>query len=388
MWDRSQDSRSLEIAAMGPTPFCGMLLGDMGADVLRVDRIENVEAGLNFPTTFDLRSRNKRSVSIDLKQPGGIAALLRLVEQADVLLEGFRPGVAERLGFGPETCFALQPQLVYGRATGWGQDGPLAQAAGHDINYIALAGVLDLIGSPDAGPATPLNLIGDYGGGALYLAFGVLCAVLEARTSKKGQVVDMAMIDGTASLLTVFHALRQSGEHAYPRGTNVLDGGAPYYTTYLARDGRYVAVGAIEARFYHELLKRLDLDPAALPSRDDRANWPELRARIGERFLMRTRDEWTKHFEGSDACFTPVLSIEEARSHPHSVAREMFVPFEGAQHPRPAPRLSRTPGSIRSRAPHRAQHTVQALRDWGFDEEQISAGLLSGVIGLREEPVR
>jgi alpha-methylacyl-CoA racemase len=360
-----------------------MLLGDMGADVLRIDRIGPSDLGIEIPTEFDLRSRNKRSAAIDLKRDEGRAALMRLVEKADVLLEGFRPGVAERLGIGPEDCFAIRPQLVYGRGTGWGQTGPLAQAAGHDINYIALTGALDMIGPPGGAPVPPLNLLGDYGGGALYLAFGVLCAVLEARISCKGQVVDAAMVDGVTSLLTIFHGFRQSGQLQPTRGSNVLDGGAPYYTVYQTRDGRHLAVGAVEPRFYDALLERLGLDARDLPAQNDRSRWPELRARIGERFLTRTRDEWVEHFAGHDVCVSPVLSIDEAAAHPHNNARQTLVEHDGVAHPLPAPRLSRTPGAIHRGPPERGEHTIEALRDWGFDTEEIAAGLRDGVLGAQ-----
>ena len=258
--------RVIELAGMGPTPFCGMLLADMGADVLRIDRVTSVEVGVGLDDRTDLRGRNKRSARIDLKHPAGVAALLQLAANADVLLEGYRPGVVERMGIGPEAVQAINPRLVYGRATGWGQDGPLAQAAGHDINYIALSGALDMIGAADGAPVPPLNLVGDYGGGALYLAFGVVCALYEARGSGRGQVVDAAMIDGVASLLTVFHRLRQAGEGLAPRGQNVLDGGAPWYTTYETKDGLWMAVGAIEQRFYGAFLKGLGLEPGILPA--------------------------------------------------------------------------------------------------------------------------
>jgi alpha-methylacyl-CoA racemase len=356
-----------------------MLLGDMGAEILRVDRVGSSDLGIEFPTEYDLRNRNKRSVSIDLKRPEGRAALMRLVEKADIFLEGFRPGVAERLGIGPDQCFARQSKLVYGRGTGWGQEGPLAKFAGHDINYIALTGALSLIGPPGGAPVPPLNLLGDYGGGALYLAFGVVCAVLEARSSNKGQIVDAAMVDGVTSLMTVFHAMRQIGQLAPERGSNVLDGGAPYYGTYQTRDGRYVAVGAIEPRFYATLLERLGFDPATTPAQNDRSRWADLRAQIAARFLERTCEEWIEHFGDHEACFSPILSIDEVASHPHNAARQVFTNVEGVLHPRPTPRLSRTPGEICRRAPRQAEHTVEALRDWGFKDDEIAAGLGAGV---------
>jgi alpha-methylacyl-CoA racemase len=369
----------LELAAIGPVPFCGMLLGDMGAEVLRIDRMTDTDLGIEVPTAYELRGRNKRSVAIDLKKPEGRDALMRLVKQADVLLEGFRPGVAERLSIGPKDCFVHRPQLVYGRATGWGQHGPMAQEVGHDINYLALTGALDMIGPIGGAPVPPLNIVGDYGGGALYLAFGVMCALFESRVSGKGQIVDAAMIDGVTSLLTVFHGYRQAGLLRPGRGNNMLDGGAPYYTTYPTKDGHYVAVGAIEPRFYAALIEGLGLDTAALPAQNDHARWPELRAKLAERFLERTREEWEKQFEGTDACFSPVLSIDEAAAHPHNVAREQFVAVDGILHPSPAPRLSRTPGAIKSNSPQNAQHTLEALVDWGFSPDDVTEGLRRGI---------
>ena len=373
----------IELAGLGPAPFCGMLLGDMGADVVRVDRPEAADLGIEFPTEFDLRNRNKRSVAIDLKKPEGLAVFLRLAEQADIVLEGFRPGVAERLGLGPEACFARNPRVVYGRATGWGQGGPLAMAAGHDINYIALTGALHCIGPAGGAPVPPLNLLGDYGGGALYLAFGLLSALFEAQRSGRGQVVDAAMIDGVTSLMTVFHALRQMGEMRPERGANALDGGAPYYTTYETADGRHVAVGAIEPRFYDELLRRLGIDAATLPPRDDRTRWPEARQRLAAVFRTRKRDDWVRHFEGSDACFSPVLALDEVAGHPHNRAREALIERDGILQPSPAPRLSRTPGTVARGAPQRGEHSDEILQDWGFTPAEILRSRHDGSLGVR-----
>lgn len=359
----------IELAGLGPTPFCGMLLADMGAEVIRVERTK--ASGLGIELAFDLRNRNKRSIALDLKSPEGRAALSRLIAGADALTEGFRPGVAERLGFGPDDCLALNPRLVYGRATGWGQNGPLAQAAGHDINYIALTGALSMIGSPDA-PAVPLNLLGDYAGGALYLAFGIVCAVLEVQRSGKGQVVDAAMIDGVNSLLTVFHGFQQS-DVLEPRGANVLDGGAPYYRTYATKDGGFMAVGAIEPKFYAILLDRLGLDAASLPHQNDRAGWPMLAARLAARFAERSRTEWETVFDGTDACVSPVLTLDEAARHPHVVARSMLAAVDGVEHPQPAPRLSRTPAAVRWNEPKPGADTGAVLRDKGFSEAEIAA---------------
>lgn len=358
----------IELAGLGPTPFCGMLLGDLGADVLRIDRLSATDLGIEMPTKFDLRNRNKRSVALDLKSPEGHSTLMDLIAKADILIEGYRPGVAERLGIGPEDCWKVNPRLVYGRATGWGQEGPMSQMAGHDINYIALTGALDRIGPSGGAPVPPLNLLGDYGGGGVYMAFGLMAAVFEAGRSGKGQVVDTAMVDGVTSLLTVFHAMRQFGQIDPQRGANVLDGGAPFYCCYETSDGKYVAVGAIETRFYNTMLEKLDLDPADLPDRNDRANWLALHARFRDIFLTRTRDEWADHFEGSDACFSPVLTLEEAGQHPHNRARGTMASVDGVEQPRPAPRFSRTPGQIERPAPARGQHTGEALQDWGVAE--------------------
>ncbi len=355
----------IELAGLGPTPFCGMLLGDLGADVLRIDRLAEVDLGLDLPDKYDLRNRNKRSVALDLKSSKGRDTLLALIGKADILIEGYRPGVAERLGIGPDDCWKVNPKLVYGRATGWGQAGPMAQMAGHDINYIALTGALDRIGPPGGAPVPPLNLLGDYGGGGVYLAFGLMAAVYEAGCSGKGQVVDCAMVDGVSSLLTVFHAFRQLGQLDPQRGSNVLDGGAPFYGCYATRDDKYVAVGAIETRFYDEMLSVLGLDPATLPDRNDRANWPELRTRFEAIFVTKSRDEWATVFEGSDACFSPVLTLDEAGGHPHNRARSLLIEVEGVEQPQPAPRFSRTSGKIARLAPARGAHTAEVMRDWG-----------------------
>lgn len=371
--------RVIELAGMGPAPFCGMLLADMGADVLRIDRPVPPGDGIAMKPAEDLRGRNKRSARIDLKDPRGIDVLLDLLATADVLIEGYRPGVTERMGIGPEVCLARNPALVYGRATGWGRDGPMAMAAGHDINYLALTGALAMIGPPGGAPVPPLNLVGDLGGGALYLAFGVLAALTSARVTGKGQVVDSAMIDGVTSLLTVSHGRRQFGHHG-ARGENVLDGGAPYYTTYATRDGKYMAVGAIEARFYRAFVSGLGLDPDAVQDRGDKANWPPLRATFAKVFAERTRDEWEAVFDGTDACVSPVLDLGEAGSHPHNVARGLLMTRQGVENPAPAPRLSETPGSLRHPPVTAGQHTEQALRDWGLAPERIRDGLAAGFL--------
>lgn len=371
----------IEIAAMGPVPFCGMVLGDLGAEVIRVDRIAPVEMGIEKAAEYELRARNKRAVAIDLKAPGGKAAFLQLVAQADVVLDGFRPGVTDRLGIGPNACLAARPSVVYGKATGWGQDGPLAMTAGHDINYIALTGALDMIGPPGGAPVPPLNLVGDYGGGAMFLAVGILAALLEARASGQGQVVDAAMVDGVGALMTVFHGFSAAGQLRPERGGNVLDGGAPYYTTYQAACGGYLAVGAIEARFYDTLIRLMGLAPGNLPDRGDSGNWPLLRATLARRFLEQTRDEWAAVFEGSDACVTPVLTLDEAARHPHNLTRGATQEVAGIRHPSPAPRFSRTPTAIRRPPAREGQHTLAVLADWGFSAQEIEAGLQAGFFG-------
>jgi alpha-methylacyl-CoA racemase len=372
--------RVVEMAGIGPGPFCAMLLADLGADVVRVDRIDSRDRGVDFPPRFDLLNRNKRSVALDLKSEAGRAAALRLVARAEILIEGFRPGVMERLGLGPEACRAVNPRLVFGRMTGWGQEGPLAGAAGHDLNYIALAGALAAIGRPGERPAIPLNLVGDFGGGALYLAMGVLAALIEARLSGQGQVVDASIVDGTASLMTMLLAMRQMGAWPGGRGENLLDGGAPFYDCYETRDGRHIAVAALESRFYAELLDRLGLKDAALPHRHDRGGWSALRERFAESFRTRTRDEWCRILEGTDACFAPVLGLDECAAHPHNLARGVFVTVEGVVNPAPAPRFSRTPGRLGRPPPAPGADTLAALADWGFSPAELAALREAGAV--------
>jgi alpha-methylacyl-CoA racemase len=372
--------RVVEMAGIGPGPFCAMLLADLGADVVRVDRIDSRDRGVDFPPRFDLLNRNKRSVALDLKSEAGRAAALRLVARAEILIEGFRPGVMERLGLGPEACRAVNPRLVFGRMTGWGQEGPLAGAAGHDLNYIALAGALDAIGRPGERPTIPLNLVGDFGGGALYLAMGVLAALIEARLSGQGQVVDASIVDGTASLMTMLLAMRQMGAWPGGRGENLLDGGAPFYDCYETRDGRHIAVAALESRFYAELLDRLGLKDAALPHRHDRGGWSALRERFAEIFRTRTRDEWCRILEGTDACFAPVLGLDECAAHPHNLARGVFVTVEGVVNPAPAPRFSRTPGRLGRPPPAPGADTLAALADWGFSPADLAALREAGAV--------
>jgi alpha-methylacyl-CoA racemase len=363
----------IELAGIGPAPFCAMLLADMGADVLRVDRTVDAGLGIRLDRRYDLLLRGRRSVAIDLKAPEGIAIAKRLVREGDALIEGFRPGVAERLGLGPADCLALNPGLVYGRVTGWGQDGPLARAAGHDINYIALAGALATIGPAGGPPVPPLNLVADYGGGAAYLALGIVSALLEARSSGKGQVVDVAMVDCVASLMTSVYSQIANGRWTDERGSNLLDGGAPWYSTYRTADGKYVAIGAIEPKFYAELLRLLGLDEVSPSEQHDRATWPSLRGRFASVFATKTQAEWCAALEGTDACFAPVLTPEEARGHRHSEARHTYIEVEGVPQPAPAPRFSRTPSEVRG-GPHEAgADTKDALRDWGLAESEIGA---------------
>lgn len=365
--------RVIEMPAIGPVPFCGMLLADLGADVLRIDRTGDVDLGLPVEPKYELLGRGKRSLALDLKDPKAIALVLDLVEKADVLLEGFRPGVMERLGLGPEVAQQRNPRLVFGRMTGWGQSGPLAPAAGHDINYIALTGALHAIGGRDGGPVPPLNLVGDFGGGSLYLAMGVLAALYERQASGRGQVVDAAMVDGAASLMTLFYGLKGAGLWSDSRGANMLDGGAPWYGSFECSDGKYVAIGSIEGKFYAELVARLGLDPAILPKQHDRKRWPSLQAAFAATFRTKTRDEWCAIMEGSDICFAPVLSLDEAPAHPHMTARQTFVAPDGVTQPAPAPRFSRTPGEIRRKPPQRGDGGTAALQDWGIGGEHRHA---------------
>jgi len=363
--------RIVELAGIGPCPFAGMVLSDLGADVLRVDRPDPVGPEPSQPSV-DLLARNRRSIRADLKNPHGAELLLSLLEQADALVEGFRPGVTERLGIGPTVCLERNPRLVYGRVTGWGQEGPLAGAAGHDVNYIALAGALHPIGPRGGAPVPPLNLVGDFGGGGMLLALGIVCGLLEAQRSGKGQVVDAAMVDGAALLTTFVHALRAGGQWAGGRGENLLDGGAPFYGVYETADGEYVSVGALEARFAADLARLVGLETLTEAERLDPARWPEARERLAAVFRSRTREEWRRLLEGTDACFAPVLSMAEAPSHPHNMHRGTFVELDGVVQPAPAPRFSRTPGAI-SRPPARAgDHGDEALRDWGIAAGEIA----------------
>ncbi|HRD85751.1 MAG TPA: CaiB/BaiF CoA-transferase family protein, partial [Rubrivivax sp.] len=334
-----QGLKVIELAGIGPGPMCAMLLADLGADVVRLDRKEASGLGVVMDPRIDVTSRNRRSVALDLKSAAGRDAALRLVADADILIEGFRPGVAERLGLGPQPCRARNPRLVYGRMTGFGQQGPLAQAAGHDLNYIALSGALHAIGPQGGKPVPPLNLVGDYGGGALYLAFGVLAALHESRRSGQGQVVDAAMVDGAASLASLFYGMHAGGQWNAQRGTNLLDGGSPFYDCYRCADGGFLSVAPLEPKFFAEFARRIGLDPHFVTRQYDRRLWPEMRAAIAERLASRSRDDWAAEFEGTDACVAPVLGLAEAPGHPHALARQAFIDIGGVVQPAPAPRF-------------------------------------------------
>jgi alpha-methylacyl-CoA racemase len=367
--------RVVELTGIGPGPFCAMLLADLGAEVLRVDRPAASRPG--WPAVL---ARGRRSVAVDLKHPDGAGVVLDLVAAADALVEGFRPGVAERLGIGPDACLARNPRLVYGRVTGWGQEGPWRLAAGHDIDYVALAGALHPIGQAGGPPVPPLNLVGDFGGGGMLLALGVVAALLETGRSGAGQVVDAAMVDGAALLTTQFHELLAAGLWREERGANLLDGGAPFYGVYQTADGRHLAVGALEPQFYAELLRRLGLDAGDLPDQLDRDGWPLLRERLAALFRTRTREEWCELLAGTDACVAPVLGFGEAPAHPHNRARGTFVDVGGVVQPAPAPRFSRTPCDPPSPAARPGEHTDQALTDWGIPPDQVTRLRATGAI--------
>ena len=354
--------RIVEMAGLGPAPFCAMLLSDMGADVVRIDR----EGGSNpLDLKIDVLNRGRRSVALNLKTPEGIATAFALIARADAVIEGYRPGVMERLGLGPEECLAKNPRLVFGRMTGWGQEGPLAHAAGHDINYIALTGVLDAIGT-DESVTPPLNLIGDFGGGALYLAFGVVCALLEARASGEGQVVDAAMVDGAAHLMTMMYGLAQQGKWTDKRQDNLLDGGAHFYGAFECADGKWIAIGSIEPQFYRLLLDTLGIDPDAEGVSQSKEDWQRMREQLRQTFLREPQSHWCELMEGTDICFAPVLSMADAPEHPHNKDRSVFVKDFGVTQPGPAPRFSRTPGSIRRPPPQPGEHTAEVLEEWGI----------------------
>ncbi|GIU89384.1 MAG: alpha-methylacyl-CoA racemase [Acidimicrobiia bacterium] len=370
----------VELAGIGPGPFAGMLLSDMGADIVRIDRAQQVDPAMFERPNLEALYRGRRSIGVDLKKPEGVELVLRLVEQADALFEGYRPGVTERLGLGPDVCLARNPRLVYARMTGWGQDGPMAQAAGHDINYIALAGALAHFGRAGGKPTPPINLVGDFGGGGMFMAFGIVCGILEAQRSGQGQVIDVAMVDGTAVLMTMMWGLKALGFWDERLGVNVLDTGAPFYDTYETADGKFVSLGSLEPQFYAELLARLGIDQEDLPAQMDRAGWDRLRERFTELFKSRTRAEWDEVLGGTDACYAPVLTMSEAAEHEHIRARGTIVERDGVQQPAPAPRFSRTPGEISRPAPWPGQHTDEALADWGVDAGEIAKLRETGAI--------
>lgn len=359
--------RIIELAGIGPGPFCGMVLADLGAEVISVERMG---AKVEKPA-LDCSRRGKRSISLNLKSKAGVEALLKLVESADALFEGFRPGVVEKLGIGPEQCLERNPKLIFGRMTGWGQYGPMAQAAGHDINYISLTGALHAIGRPEEKPVPPLNLVGDFGGGGMFLALGIVSGILEARTSGKGQVIDAAMTDGSAVLMSMFNTAYEMGRHSLERGTNRLDGGAHFYDTYETRDGKYISIGSIEPQFYNQLLEVAELPREAFAQQMDRSRWPELKQTIAEVFLQKTRDEWCELMEGTDICFAPVLDLKEAQNHPHNLARQTYVEVGGIKQPAPAPRFSRTAPSVQHAARPYGADTDAVLAEAGYSPEQL-----------------
>lgn len=372
----------VEVAGIGPGPFAAMMLADMGADVIRVDRSAQVRGGDPALPPGDTLNRGRRSIGLDLKSPEGVETLLQLCERADGLIEGFRPGVAERLGFGPDVALGRNPKLVFGRMTGWGQEGPYALTAGHDINYIALAGVLGTFARDGGQPTPPINLVGDFGGGGMFLAYGMVCGILSAKLGGVGQVVDAAMVDGSATLMSMIWAFKSMGIWDADRpGTNLLDTGTHFYDTYRCADGKWVSVGSIEPQFYAELLRYTGLEGEDLPSQMDKTQWGPMKERLTEVFATKTRDEWSEIMEGTDVCYAPVLSMDEATQHPHNVQRGTFVERNGVTQPAPAPRFSETPGEIQRPPAHAGQHTDEVLGDWlGLDADAIAELRASGTV--------
>jgi alpha-methylacyl-CoA racemase len=367
--------RIIELAGIGPGPFCGMMLSDMGAEVIRVDRLTSASS-----RPKDILARNRRSIAVDLKKPEGVEVVLRLCQSAAGIFEGFRPGVTERLGLGPDDCMARNPKLVYGRMTGWGQEGPMAQAAGHDINYIGLSGALHAIGRPGAKPVPPLNLVGDFGGGGMLLAFGMVCGLLEAQRSGKGQVIDAAMVDGAATLMAMFFTFRATGGFTDKRGTNLLDGGAHFYDTYETSDAKHICIGSIEPQFYALLIEKAGLDRERLKPQMDAKQWPALKEELTRVFKTKTQAQWCEIMEGSDVCFAPVLSIFEAPDHPHNVARNSFVNIDGVVQPAPSPRFSRTKPEISHGARRPGEDSLSVLKDCGFSAQEIKSLQTSGIV--------
>lgn len=374
--------RVIEMAGLGPAPFCAMLLADMGATVLRIDRAASADLGIDLgdDPRFDVLRRGRKSVALDLKKPEAVAAVKRLVARADVLIEGFRPGIMERLGLGPDELLAIRPSLVYGRMTGFGQDGPESARAGHDINYIALSGVLNMVGRQGSAPVPPLNLVGDFGGGAMFLAFGIMAALYERSHSNKGQVVDAAMVEGAAYLTAPLHGLAAMGLWNEERGTNILDSGAPWYDTYETADGKFVALGSIEHRFFGLLLAKLGIDPSTFPAQMDRDQWPVMRARFAEIFRSRTRDEWSEILGNDDTCVSPVLSMSEAPLHPHNVARATFIDIAGVVQPAPTPRFSRSRTDTPAAPARVGVGAEDTLLAWGLEAEDINILKNSGAL--------
>ncbi len=366
----------VEMAGIGPGPFCAMMLSDMGAEVIRVDRLAHKGSGHRA----NVLNRGRRSIAVDLKNPDGVAAVQQLIDAADVVIEGFRPGVMERLGLGPDTCLARNPRLIFGRMTGWGQSGPLAPAAGHDINYISIGGALGAMGYSDRPPAPPLNLVGDFGGGAMYLLAGVLAALVERSTSGQGQVIDAAMTDGTASLLSPFYGMMAMGMWTKERMDNRLDGGAHYYGSYACSDGKFISIGSIEPQFYALLLELCEIDDPEFAKQNDKQHWASLRGKLEALFVTQTRDHWCALLEGTDVCFAPVLDLQEAPQHPHNLARQSFVEIDGVTQPAPAPRFSRTPTTVQAPAAMAGEHSEEILNDWGFAPDEILALQQSGAI--------
>ena len=372
--------RVVELAGIGPGPMCAMLLADLGATVIRIDRKQPAELGIKRPLRYNLLLRNRPVIALDLKSAAGVEAALQLIEHADALIEGFRPGVTERMGLGPDVCLARNPRLAYGRMTGWGQDGPLAQTAGHDINYVAITGVLNAIGRADQPPSVPLNLVGDYAGGSLYLAFGLLAAILNARQTGRGQVVDAAIVDGAASLATTFFGMRAAGISSSNRGSNITDSGSHFYDVYQCADGGWLAVGPIEAKFYAEFLRELGIDQASLGAQDDRANWTRAKEVLAAKFRERPRDDWAKLFAPTDACVAPVLDWDEAPRHEHLAARNTFIEVDGIVQPAPAPRFSATPAATPvPPAPVTPENTRAALAHW-LSRDEVETWQARGLI--------
>ena len=364
----------IEFAGIGPGPFCGMLLSDLGADVVRIDR-----KGTGRGSPADVTARGRRSIGLDLKNPQSVETCLKLMESADAVFEGFRPGVMERLGLGPDVVLKRNPKIVYGRMTGWGQTGPYANAAGHDMNYIAITGALHAIGTKDK-PIPPLNLVGDFGGGALYLAFGLMAGIISARETGKGQVIDAAMSDGAASLMAMFYGFKTSGMWTADRRANMLDGGAHFYDTYQCSDGKWISIGSIEPQFYALLLEKTGITDPAFAAQMNRAEWDNLRAKLADVIGKKTQDEWSAIMGGTDVCFAPILDLDEAPKHPHNVARQTFVEVAGVIQPAPAPRFSVTPGAIQGPPPAIGAHDTEALTDWGFSAAEIDALKAAGAL--------